>query len=68
MLRTRELTDLVRTGVPVKYRSEIWMVFSGSFAEVSMCIGMGMCVGMGMCIGMEMRISIGMCTTGVWNA
>ena len=38
MLRTRELTDLVRTGVPVKYRSEIWMVFSGSVAEVSICV------------------------------
>ena len=25
---------MVRTGVPVKYRSEIWMVFSGSLAEV----------------------------------
>ena len=34
-LRTKELTDLVRTGVPIKYRSEIWMVFSGSLAEVS---------------------------------
>ncbi|XP_065900835.1 TBC1 domain family member 9-like isoform X2 [Dysidea avara] len=33
-LRTRELTDLVRTGVPIKYRSEIWMVFSGSLAEM----------------------------------
>ena len=34
-LRTKELTDLVRTGVPINYRSEIWMVFSGSLAEVS---------------------------------
>lgn len=61
MLRTRELTDLVRTGVPVKYRSEIWMVFSGSFAEVSVCIGMGMCTTgvWSVCIGM------GMCTTEV---
>ena len=29
---------MVRTGVPVKYRSEIWMVFSGSLAEVCVCV------------------------------
>ena len=30
MLRTHDLVDLTRKGIPDKYRSEIWMVYSGA--------------------------------------
>ena len=30
MLRTHDLVDLTQKGIPDKYRSDIWMVYSGA--------------------------------------
>ena len=38
MLRTHDLVDLTQKGIPDKYRSDIWMVYSGALdLQVATC-------------------------------
>ena len=62
---------MVRTGVPVKYRSEIWMVFSGSLAEVCVCVCVCVCACVCVCVCMRVcacvRGWVGVCIQLSYN-